>query len=490
MGQAGQICGDCAGISATAPSNADACQRWGADSPVNFLEIDIETTKLLANFLVDARWADVPDRIRHEARRAILNWAGCAIGGCQDEAVVKLLEAVRPFAGPPTSTVVGRGERLDALNAALVNGVSSNILDFDDTHLATVIHPTVPVASALLAAAECRKTSGERFLLGFVLGVEAECRIGNAVAPGHFQRGWQSTATCGVFGAAAAAGNLLGLTRQQMIWALGMAATQSAGLLAMGGSMSRSYSIGSAARNGLAGALLAQRDFTSSECGLEGRNGFLQLFGNQADGSAIGIGLGETWELAANAYKPFPCGVVLHAAIDACLQLRNEHAINPQDIRRITATVHPLVLAVAGNPSPRNGLEAKLSIHHSVAVALLFGAAGMPQYSDATAQMPEVVGLRARVDVIGSAQAGTEAASVSLELADGRTLARMVTHAIGTPGRPLSDAELEAKFKSLAGDVLPASRVQQAIDLVWSLDQLADVSTLAEALSPTVSSRT
>src|SRR5262249_13137466 len=184
------------------------------------------------------------------------------------------IRALNPFFGPAHATVIGRGERADALSAAFLNAVSANVLEFDDTQLETVIHPAAPVVPAVFALAELRPVSGHDLMHAVVLGVEAECRIGKAVTPSHYRRGWHITSTWGVFGAAAAAGKLLGLDRQQMVWALGNAAAQSAGLIENLGSMAKSVSVGNAARNGLAAAFLAQQGFTGADQAIEGTYGF------------------------------------------------------------------------------------------------------------------------------------------------------------------------------------------------------------------------
>ena len=208
--------------------------------------------------------------MRKEAQRTLLNWMGCAVGGSRHETLDAAIAALAPFSGPPQATVLGRRERMDVLHAALMNGISSHVFDFDDTHLKTVIHPAGPVVSAMLALAEHRPMSGTEFLNAMVLGVEVECRIGNAVYPAHYDRGWHITGTAGVFGAAAACGKALGLTEQQMVWALGLAATQPVGLREMFGSMTKSFHPGRAAQNGLTAALLASRNFTSTEVGTRG----------------------------------------------------------------------------------------------------------------------------------------------------------------------------------------------------------------------------
>ena len=265
-------------------------------------------TRRLAEFLADSQWHDIPDEVRQEAKRTILNFVGTALGGCRDEAVELALRGLKPFFGPPQATVIGRSERPDALSAAFLNAISANVLEFDDTHLRTLIHPAAPVAPALFAISELRLVSGRDLLHGLILGFETECRIGLAISPAHYRRGWHITSTCGVFGAAAAAGRLLGLDLQRMVWAIGNAAAQSAGPIESLGSMAKSIIVGSAARNGLAAALLAEQGFTGPEQAIEGTYGFARVMSDEADLSAITDGLGDGWEILSNAYKPYPCG--------------------------------------------------------------------------------------------------------------------------------------------------------------------------------------
>jgi 2-methylcitrate dehydratase PrpD len=441
-------------------------------------------TRQLAEFLCESRWEDMPGRLRHEARRALLNWTGCALGGCRDAAIERSVAALAPFAGPPGATLIGRKERFDAPNAAFINAMSANILDYDDTHLSTVIHPSVPVAAALFSLIEQQKISGAQLLHAFILGVEAECRIGNAVSPGHYARGWHITGTCGVFGAAAAAGRILQLDARQMTWALGLAAAQSAGLVEMFGSMAKSLNIGIAAKNGLVAALLAKSGFTASETAIEGKFGFANVLAENPDYAAITGGLGETWELLHDAYKPYPCGVVLHPVLDACLALREQHALAAEEIARVTLRVHPLAVLRADRPDPQSGMEARLSLQHGAAVCLLQGAAGVRQFNDACAADPEVAALRRRVAVEKDEAVPVEAAFASLLTRDGRKLNAHIAHALGSRERPMSDAALEKKFHELAALGMPGLRSPQVIDLLWRADSLADLSELARLLAP------
>ena len=178
------------------------------------------------------------------------------------------------------------------MTAAFLNAASGNVFDFDDTHIPTVIHPTAPVAPALFALAAQRRVSGAELLHAFVLGVEIECRLGNAISPGHYRRGWHITATCGVFGAAAAAGELVGLDTTHMIWALGNASAQSSGLVETLGTMAKSIGVGNAARNGLLAALFAERGFAGPDHPLEGPRGFIPVMGGDCDLAGLTAGLG------------------------------------------------------------------------------------------------------------------------------------------------------------------------------------------------------
>src|SRR5258705_7762984 len=217
----------------------------------------------LAKFVAATSWADVAAQ-SHEAKRSILNFFATALGSAYDPAVTSALRTLSPFSGAATSVIIGRPERLDALGAAFVNAISANLLDFDDTHLATIIHPAAPVAAPILALAQARGFSGRDVIVAFILGVEVECRIGNAVSPGHYARGWHITSTCGVFGAAAACAKLLGLAEDGGANAIGIAASQSAGIVENLSSAAKNVSVGNAARNGFFSALLSEGGYSPS----------------------------------------------------------------------------------------------------------------------------------------------------------------------------------------------------------------------------------
>lgn len=440
-----------------------------------------DVTRTLARYLVGAGFADLPEEVRRSGMRSILNWAGVAIGGARHESVDIAVAALSPFSGPAQASLLGRSERLDAMNAAFINGVSSHVFDYDDTHLKTIIHPAGPVVSAALALAEMRPVSGADFLNAVVLGIETECRIGNAIYPDHYDRGWHITGTTGVLGAAAAAGKLLGLSEQQMVWALGLAASQPVGLRESFGSMNKSFNPGRAAANGIFAALLAQQNFTSSEGMLEAKRGYANTISTKQDFAEITEGLGSRYEAALNSYKPFACGIVLHPAIDAAIQLRNAHGLKPQMIDHIDLKVHPLVLELTGKTTPKLGLETKFSVYHAVAVAIIEGAGGERQFSDRAAADPSVVALRGKVRPVVTPGIETRQVEMAITLTDGRVVELRIENAVGSVEKPMNDAQLDAKFADLCEGIIPADQARKVMALCRGLETLADAGEIARA---------
>src|SRR2546427_5210940 len=356
-----------------------------------------DVTRRLARYVVSAKFADLPGPVRKEAARTLLNWVGCTVGGSRHETVGVAVSALAPFSGPAEASILGRHERFDIINAALINGISSHVLDFDDTHTRNIVHPAGPVISAILALSEHRPVSGRDFVTALVIGVDVECRIGNSVYPKHYDAGWHITGTAGVFGAAAASGKLLGLSEEQMLWAIGLAATQPFGLQEMFGSMTKSFHPGRAAQNGLTAALLASKNFTSSEQSLEAKYGWANVVSAAHNYDYITNKLGQAFEISNNTYKPFACGVVMHPTIDGCIQLRNENKLTAEKIDRVELKVHPLVLQLTNKKTPQTGLEGKFSIYHAASVALIEGGGGIDQFSDRAVRDRAVASLRDRV---------------------------------------------------------------------------------------------
>src|ERR1700684_3315930 len=407
-------------------------------------------TATLASWIVSNRIETVPEDVRHEGRRAIVNYVGCALGGSHDEAVDMAINALGPYSGPPTASILGRAERLDPMRAALMNGISSHVYDFDDTTPKNYMHPTSPVASALFAYASANRVSGHDFMEAFTTGFEAEMRIGNAVYPAHYDVGWHITGTAGVFGAAAAIGKLLNLQGHQMIWAIGLAATQAAGLREMFGSMAKAFHPGRAAQNGYASALLAQAGFAAGEHGIEGARGFAAVQAAQYDLSKITAGFGVEFELRANTYKPFPCGIVNHPTIDGAIQLHHEHRVAPESIAAVRLRVAPLVLDLCNQTNITKGLQGKFSVYHGAAIGLVRGKAGIQEYTDEAVNDPSIKRVRERATAVGDASITEDQAYIEVELTSGEKLGRFVEKSLGNIHRPLTDQQLEEKFRDQA----------------------------------------
>jgi 2-methylcitrate dehydratase PrpD len=433
----------------------------------------------LAKFVAATSWADVAAQ-SHEAKRSILNFFATALGSAYDPAVTSALRTLSPFSGAATSAIIGRPERLDALGAAFVNAISANLLDFDDTHLDTIIHPAAPVAAPVLALAQARGCSGRDAITAFILGVEVECRIGNAVSPAHYARGWHITSTCGVFGAAAACAKLLGLSADGIANAIGIAASQSAGIVENLPSAAKNVSVGNAARNGLFAALLAAEGYGASARAIEGPLGWARAMGDEPDLERLVGGLGNSWEIAKNTYKPYPAGIVFHAVIDACFKLRARLNRGVDDIVSITVQGSALLLARGDRPV-RNQRDARVSIHHCTACALLSGAAGVPEFAEPVVFRPDIVSLRQKVRAELDTSLPDGAARVAIHLASGETLRETVMAATGSLADPLSDFDIEAKLRDCSRLGGTAWNADTVIDGVWRLDALADVSSLMNA---------
>jgi len=432
--------------------------------------------------VVDTKWEDIPAEARHEAKRALMNFFAVALAGCRTEPVELALKSLAEFSGGRQATVIGRRERIDALSAAFLNAAGANVFDYCDTHLPTVVHPTAPLAPAALAMTELRQVSGPQFLTAFVLGFEIECRVGAAVSPGHYPKGWHITSTCGVFAAAAAAGKLLGLGVQPMVWALGTAATQSAGLCECLGWPAKSVSVGNAARNGLWSALLAEKGFAGPAEPLAGSQGFFAVMDEPVNWDGLLGGLGKDWQVANNSLKPYPAGFVIHPLLDLALDWRRAHP--DAVVERVRARGNPLLLQRTDRPDVRTGREAQVSLQHAVAAALVRGRAGLEQFTDACVNDHAVSAMRRKVEVAANPGLSTIAAEMDFVTADGRTHTVSTQATRGSAANPLKDAEIEDKLRTEAASWQNGHDIQPLIDAVWMVDRSDDVSALLKLAIP------
>ncbi len=446
-------------------------------------------TQILAEFVArhpSRGWSDAVD---HEAHRTFLNWLGCAVGASRHEAADAALAAVQMLQPAAQASVLGRREKVDMASAALINGITSHTFDFDDTHLKTIIHPAGPVASAVLALAEgmaglipmtasmTAPMTGRQVIDALVIGIDVSCRVGNAMYPDHYDRGWHITGSTGTLGAAAACARLLGLDVHQTQMALGIAASQPVGMREQFGSMTKPFHPGGAARAGLMSALLASKGFTASPKAIEAPRGMVQTISAKCDWNEITHELGQRFEISFNSYKPFACGIVIHPSIDACSQLR-VLGVKADEVERIELRVHSLVLELTGKKEPQDGLQAKFSVYHGCAAGLIFGQATEDEYHDAIVTRDDMVALRRKVVATVDDSIDEASADVTAILKDGRKIHVFVEHAIGSLENPMTDAMLEGKFHGLSDPVLGAEKTASLIAATWQLGQAPGVGTL------------
>jgi 2-methylcitrate dehydratase PrpD len=435
-------------------------------------------TQMLAQFVATHPSRGWSDAVDHEAHRTFINWVGCAVGAAHHETASAALAAVQVLQPAAQASILGRRERVDMASAALVNGISSHTFDFDDTHLKTIIHPAGPVASALLALAEHSGATGRELIDALVLGIDVSCRVGNAMYPDHYDRGWHITGSTGTLGAAAGCARLLKLDAHKTAMALGIAASQPIGMREQFGTMTKPFHPGGAARAGLMAALMAQHGYTASPRALEAPRGMMQTVSTKNDWAEISANLGQGFEISFNTYKPFACGIVIHPSIDACAQLRAQ-GVRPEQVERIELKVHSLVLELTGKKEPADGLQAKFSVYHGCAAGLQFGQATEDEYADDIVNRTDMVALRRKVVAVVDDAIDEASADVTAVLADGRRMHVFVQHAIGSLARPMTDAQLEAKFHGMGDAVLGALRCNALVAACWALGSAADLRTLA-----------
>ncbi len=437
----------------------------------------------LAEYVAAARPSDLPDAVRHEATRSFVNWVGCALGGSQDVIARTAAEALCEFSGKPEATLIGGRRKVDALTASLLNCVSSGAHAFDDTHADMVLHPAGPIAAAIMALAERKPVSGADFLLALVLGIEVESRLARAIVvpPAECDVGWYLTGLTGGMGAAVAAGKLMGLSAEQIVWACGIACGEASGFRAMHGSMCSPLVPGHAGYTGLRAAFMAQRGFTSSAHCIEGDRGFLHLFAEKSNPAAITEGLGSRYEVMRNTYKPYPCGIVVHPIIDACLAMRAKHTIDYKAVARVEVKARHVALTLADRLHPTDGMQCKVSIQHWVAVSLVDGAAGIAQMATGRVRAPEIAALRERVSPVADASVAPDAADVTIHMQDGAQWHCRIDHGIGSSDNPMSDRDLDEKFTNLARGVIDEERIAPLITQCWGIGEMANAGEVGRA---------
>ncbi len=439
-------------------------------------------TGTLARFLAGIRYEDLPPAAVHEAKRALLDWIGCALAGSSHPTVNVTIATLEALGSVPAVTVLGRrGLRLGLLDAPVANGQMGHVLDFDDTHLGGVIlHTSTATLPALFALGEWRKSSGRDVIVALAAAFEAGIRVGQA-ATSHHLGGWHLTGTLGTLAAAAGSARLIGLDEKQTTFALGIACTQAAGLQQNRGSDCKALHGGKSAYHGVLAAMLASKGFDSSPEILDGSLGFTKVFSATQQNAAITAGLGRTWMITGNGYKPYACGVVLHPLIDAMIEVSRQSRQPAVGVARVEVLVHPDVIRITGIDTPNTGLMSKFSANHAAAVAYLDQAAGVAQFTNERAADAGVQALRRIIAIRPEPSFRLDQAAVTLRTTSGATYDAQVAHATGTVSNPLSDRALREKYLGNATPVIGADRAGRVADMIGALESLGDVGDLVRA---------
>lgn len=434
-------------------------------------------TRHLAAEAAGLRYATLSDEGRALAKHCLLDYLACTLTGAREPLVLMLLAELRLQGGAESASVVGHAVRLPLLPAALVNGAAAHALDFDDVNMAMPGHPSVAILPGLLALAEESGAPGADLLAAFVAGHETACRAGLLVAPGHYnQLGFHATGTVGCLGAAAACARLLHLGPARTATALGIAATQAAGLKSMFGTMCKPLHAGKAAENGLLAARLAARGFTSRDDALECAQGFARTHSPDfAPEAALAPAAGGL-HLRNTLFKYHAACYLTHAAIEAARALRIAHGLTPERIARVTLRLDGSCDRVCNIHAPRTGLEAKFSLRQTVAMALAGIETGrLDNYSDAAANDPALAALRGRVET--DFQSGWPQTLTEVEILTDTGERLTARHDSGIPAADIAEQgrRLEAKFAALVAPILGEARAAAIVAAVAAIDDARDI---------------
>ena len=449
---------------------------------------ETDPTSQLAKFVAEHDCAKIPETVLHAARRALVDHIGVTVAGSSDEAARRARRAIASTENSGGATVVGAKKRVSPPFAAFLNAFASHVLDLDDVYNppGTTVHGSCSVWPAILAVADDRPVTGRDALASFALGFEVETRVGHAAGQTHYDAGWHVTGTSGHVGAAAAAARTMGLGHKQVEHAIAAGATQAAGLRIMAGSDLKSMHPGKAAMDGVLAATLVEQGLTASPKALEGDFGYLAVMSAEPAPDRISTGLGETWNLTGNGYKLYPSGSLTHPMIDGVIDLVTENDVAPGDVTVIDIRVAPPAARFTDMPKPTTSMQAKFSLRHCAAAAVIFRRVGTDELAPEVLARPDVVELRDRVKVVADSALGKQDADVELTLVSGRTLAIEVRGNRGTPAAPLDDDELGAKFRELVEPVLGPERTERLLATCWRVDELPDVSVLLSQTVPAV----
>ncbi len=439
---------------------------------------DRNITERLAQFVVDSRMEDFPTEVIEASKKCLLDWIGVAFGGMKDPSIKIMIDLIKEIGGKRQASVLGYGVKTNVLNAALINGTMSHVLDYDDAHSGTRSHPSAPLIPALLSVAEWRKQSGSELITAFVAGFEVSTRIGLILGKSYYESGWHATPILGRFGAAAGTGKLLSLNERQLATAFGLAATQAGGLRRVFGTMGKPFHAGKAAMDGMLSAFLSQRGFTAPEDILDGTPSFLNMFSSQTESTHAVEGLGKDWQVLKDSFKPYAACLLIHPVMDGLIWIKNQYQVPPHLIEKVYLEVAPLCLSVTDNASPKDGLEGKFSLYFCAAIAILHGQGKNNLFTDEAVQDPLVKDLMGKIKATSNPSREETEANVKVRLRNGTEFSREVFFPKGDSRNPMTFDEIKEKFRDMVEPVLSKKRTEQIVEVIQKFESLEDVNKL------------
>jgi len=446
----------------------------------------MSATRRLAEFIHDLSYDHISKDAIAKAKLCVLDWVGVTVGGYVSgrSDMDSMVDAVSPFFGQPQATLITKKRKIDVVNAALINGTASHYLDYDDIHMGMVGHPTVPVVPAALAVGEYREVDGKKLIESIVTGVEAECRIGEAVNPEHYAAGWHATATEGCFGACAAVAKMIGLSVDKVVSSLGIAGTQASGLQQSFGTMCKPFHAGKAASNGVLAAILAENGFTAPQQILEGAGGFGKVLSQKFDETKLD-NFGRSFEIELVLYKRYASCYFSHATIRCMLEIREKYRPAASEVSNVTVKASSVAFTIAGNPEPHTALEGKFSVRYCATVALMRGSAIESDFTNELVNTSETRDLMSKVDVIQDDSLAPTEVEIHIKMTDGTEIKERLELVSKEAGVPIAEWEstLEAKSTDLLQGAFTSERTGEIIDAIKKLEGIDNIKNVAELMS-------
>ena len=449
------------------------------------------TTSNVSEFIVNLSYNKIEKQTISYAKKAILDTIGVAIGGSNTEASTLLTNFIGNFKDKEESSILGKDSfQTSSLNAALVNGFRAHVLDYDDVYPEMSGHPSAPLVSAIISLGEKEEISGEKFLEAYVTGFEIQSRLAEVIFPEHDKKGWHSTSTTGVMGAAAASAKILNLNLEEVNVALGIAGSLACGLRQNFGTMTKPLHAGNASKNGIFASLLAQKGFTAYEDILDATYGYCKVFSGKEDINyekwSKSFGRPLVLSLPNVGLKKYPSCFATHQALDAILSLLSENDFVYENIKEVRCETAPRFLRVLSYHSPDTEVEAKFSMEYCIARAIIDKKLGLEQFTLAKIQDPQVKELETRIKFIVHPQQQNEEGfgftSVTVILKNGDHLNKKIVKPSGSPINTITKDALLLKYLDCTKNVLPQHNIDQSLEYLENLEKLDSIKKLISVI--------